>query len=256
MRVALVQFAATLDVDDNLATIARLTQGVEADLIVLPEAAMHDFGSPTTSLADIAQPLDGPFAGHLAELAQDKNATVIGGMFERAPDRPYNTTLVVDSDGNIEATYRKIHLYDSFGYRESERVQPGVPEATVVDIGGLTVGLMTCYDLRFPEHARALIDEGADALIVPSAWLEGPLKLDHWTTLVKARAIENTVYVVAAAQSAPTYVGHSTLVDPLGVVESALGSQEGVGLGVLDPAKIAAARSRNPALQHRRFQLR
>lgn len=254
MRLALVQFAATLDVDENLATIDRLTQDVDADLIVLPEAAMHDFGKPTTPLADIAQPLDGSFVKHLGVLAQAKDATVIGGMFEHAPERPFNTTVVLSPDGQLSATYRKIHLYDSFGYRETDRVQAGDPRPTVVDINGTTIGLMTCYDLRFPEHARALVDAGADALIVPSAWVAGPLKLDHWTTLGKARAIENTVYVAAAAQSAPTYTGHSMLIDPLGVVESALGADDAVAVGVMDPATVASARTRNPALQHRRFK--
>ena len=115
-------------------------------------------------------------------------------MFEVSddPDRPYNTLVVVDRDG-LRASYRKIHLYDSFGYKESDRLLAGPVEPVLVDVGGFRVGLMTCYDLRFPELARELVSRGAELLVVPSAWVAGPAKVDHWRTLATARAIENTV---------------------------------------------------------------
>jgi predicted amidohydrolase len=247
--------AAGLDPHENLATIYRLTGDLDdADLIVAPEAVMHDFGLPTTALGPVAQPLDGPFVAGLAEVARKHQATVVAGMFERSadPERPYNTLVALRPDGSMAATYRKVHLYDSFGYRESDRLLAGEPVPAVVDVGRLRIGLMTCYDLRFPEHARALVDAGADAFVVPSAWVRGPLKEDHWDTLVRARAIENTVYVAAAAQCGRTYCGRSMLVDPLGVAVAAAGDAETVVRGELDPGVIAAARERNPALQHRR----
>lgn len=255
MRIALLQFAASLNVDENLATISRLTHETPADIIVAPEAAMHDFGEPDTPLAPAAQPLDGTFVSALATLARDLNAVFIAGMFERADDdsRPFNTVVVVDRDGSLRTTYRKVHLYDSFGYRESDRVRPGPAEPTVVDLGGIKAGLLTCYDLRFPEHSRALIDAGADVIISPAAWVRGPLKEDHWQTLVRARAIENTAYVAAAAQCGSKYCGCSMLVDPLGVTTAAIGEQEGTVVGNIDPTRITAARDRNPALGHRRF---
>ena len=136
-------------------------------------------------------------------------------MFETSADpaRPYNTLLV---RGAADAAYRKIHLYDSFGYRESDALSPGDLTPVLVDVAGFRVGLMTCYDLRFPELARLLVDRGAEVLVVPSAWVAGPRKVEHWRTLVRARAIENTVFVVAAAQPGPRYSGHSMVVDPLG----------------------------------------
>lgn len=255
MRVWLVQMAAGLDPDANLATIGRLIDDAgDADLIVAPEAAMHDFGTQTTPLGPVAQPLDGPFVTGLAALARKHRSAIVAGMFERStdPDRPYNTLVALAPDGSLAATYRKVHLYDSFGYRESDRLLAGMPTPTVVDLAGLRFGLMTCYDLRFPEQARALVDAGADALVVPSAWVRGPLKEDHWDTLVRARAIENTVYVAAAAQTGRTYCGRSMLVDPLGVAVAAAGDAETLVRGDLSPQVIAAARERNPALQHRR----
>jgi predicted amidohydrolase len=255
MRVALVQLAAGLDPAANLAEIYRLVDGVTAELIVLPEAVMYDFGPIDAALGPIAQDLDGPFVTALAGLAQRTGAAIIAGMFERSgePDRPYNTLVGLGPDGGLLAAYRKIHLYDSFGYRESDRLTAGELAATVVPVGDQTVGLMTCYDLRFPEHSRALIDAGATVLAVPAAWVRGPLKEDHWLTLLRARAIENTVYVAAAAQCGRQYCGQSALIDPLGVAVVALGEAEGVAVGEIDNERLASARARNPALEHRRW---
>lgn len=254
MRVGIVQFAAALDIDENLKRLTGLSADLDVDLIVVPEAAMHDFGEPDNDLASIAQPLDGPFVSSLTELARDRNAFVVAGMFEWVEgELPYNTVVVVGADAALLAAYRKVHLYDSFGYRESDRVQPGPAKPTVVDIGDFRIGVLTCYDLRFPEHTRALVDSGADTVVVPSAWVRGPHKENHWRTLLRARAIENTIYVVAAAQTGKTYCGNSMVTDPMGVVTAAIGEQEGAFAADLDLARIASARDRNPALLHRRF---
>ncbi len=123
----------------------------------------------------------------------------------------------------------------------------------MVDLAGLRVGLMTCYDLRFPEHARALVDAGAELLVVPAAWVAGERKVDHWRTLVRARAIENTVYVAAAAQPAPRYSGHSMLVDPLGDVLAEAGDGSEVVGAEISAAVLAQARRTNPSLANRRL---
>jgi predicted amidohydrolase len=149
---------------------------------------------------------------------------------------------------------RKVHLYDSFGYRESDKLRPGPVEPVVLDVGPVRVGLMTCYDLRFPEYARLLVDAGADTLCVPAAWVRGPLKEDHWVTLLRARAIENTCWVLGAAQTGTTYAGRSQVIDPLGITLAAAGDEETVVRAELDPARLVAARTRNPALQHRRVR--
>ena len=260
MRVSLVQMAAGLDPAENLATIGRLLADAAAagpDLVVLPEAVMHDFGSPDTPLGPAAEPLDGRFVSTLSALARERGVTVVAGMFERSTDaaRPYNTLVGLGPDGSLLATYRKTHLYDSFGYRESDRLLAGPPEAVVLQVAGTQVGLMTCYDLRFPEQARALVDAGADLLVMPAAWVAGPLKEDHWSTLLRARAIENTAYVAAAAQCGRAYCGCSMLVDPMGVAVAALGEAEGVVTGTVDPLRLSGARDRNQALRHRRYRV-
>ena len=251
MSVAVVQEASGLDPADNRARLAPLTpEGV--DLTVFPEAFARDFGEAGSDVSAFAEPLDGPFAAAVARVAAERRTTLVAGMFETSDDpaRPYNTLVV---RGRARADYRKVHLYDSFGYRESDRLSAGAVEPRLVEVAGLTLGLMTCYDLRFPELGRLLVQEGAEVLVVPAAWVAGPRKVDHWRTLVRARAVENTVFVVAAGQPGPRYTGHSMVVDPLGDVLAEAGEGPETIRAVLDPAVLAEARRTNPSLANRRL---
>ena len=189
-------------------------------------------------------------ASPVERVAAERGTTVVAGLFERSDSTPYNTVVV---RGAARADYRKIHLYDSFGYRESDVLAPGPWEPLTVEIGGTTVGVMTCYDLRFPELARALVDRGAEVLVVPAAWVAGPRKVDHWTTLLRARAIENTVYVVGVGQPGPRYTGHSMVVGPLGDVLVEAGAEAVTLRAALDLADVAQARRTNPSLANRRL---
>jgi deaminated glutathione amidase len=155
--------------------------------------------------------------------------------------------------GAAHVDYRKIHLYDSFGYRESDVLEAGPIEPATFDLCGTVVGLITCYDLRFPELARRLVDSGAEVLLVPAAWVAGPRKVDHWTTLLRARAIENTVYVVGVGQPPPRYTGHSMVIDPLGDVLAEGGEESEILTVDIDPTRVAEARRTNPSLANRRL---
>ncbi len=266
MKVAAAQLATDLGKDANRAQAVgavRHAANEGATLVVLPEASMCGFGSPRTDLSALAEPLDGPFVSALAEVAAETGATVVAGTFEPADEpRIYNTVVVV-GPGGLLARYRKVHLYDALGWCESERVQAGEADASnapVVDLGELSLGVMTCYDLRFPESARLAVDEGATLLAVPAAWVAGEHKAEHWRTLLGARAIENTAYVVAAAQPTPTYTGCSQIVDPMGVVVAELGPNDGAGsfaivAGELTGARVDKVRQALPVLVHRRFSL-
>ncbi len=258
MKIAVAQTASTNDKtanrDNALGLVARAAAG-RPDLVVLPEAMMADFQPDRDTVGPLAEPLDGEFVTALRTAAKEHGTAVVAGMFETSddPDRPYNTLLAIGADGQLLAAYRKIHLYDAFGYRESDQLSAGAIEPAVAEISGHRLGLMTCYDLRFPELSRALVDEGADVLVVPAAWVRGPLKEQHWETLLAARAIENTCYVVAAAQNGRKYCGLSQVVDPQGVRIAAAGEDDGVAYAEIDAARVTEIRKRNPSLQNRRF---
>ena len=255
MQVAVVQQGSDLEPEINRARLDELAPA-EVDLVVIPEAFARDFGEAGSDVSTYAEATDGPFATEVARVAEVRGTTVVAGMFESSadPDRPFNTLVV---RGAASADYRKIHLYDSFGYRESDRLTAGPledpPGAALVKAGGFTLGLMTCYDLRFPELARSLVSGGAEVLVVPAAWVAGPRKVDHWRTLLRARAIENTVFVVAAAQPAPRYSGHSMVVDPLGDVLAEAGDDDEILTAALRRDVLEEARRTNPSLANRRL---
>jgi deaminated glutathione amidase len=257
LDLALVQEPAGLDPEANRARLDALTP-TGADLVVFPEVFARDFGKPGSSLGGYAEGLDGPFATEVDRVAHDRGTTIVAGMLERVPGEeptsddavPFNTLVV---RGAANGSYRKIHLYDSFGYRESDVLAAGPITPTVVEVAGAKVGLMTCYDLRFPELARGLVDAGAEIIVVPAAWVAGERKVDHWRTLVRARAIENTVYVAACGQPAPRYCGHSLVVDPLGDVLAEAGPDAAVMTVTVDRERLTEARRVNPSLFNRRM---
>ena len=256
LHLALVQQASSLESAENRDAVTALADSLkpETDLVLLPEAFMRDFGPPDSDLGKVAEPLEGPFVERLTTLAAARDVTAIAGMFEVSddPTRPYNTLVVVDGSG-LRASYRKIHLYDSFGYKESERLVAGPVEPVLVEVDGFVIGLMTCYDLRFPELARELVRRGAEVLVVPSAWVAGPGKVDHWRTLAMARAIENTAYVAAVGQPGPRYSGHSLVVGPSGAVVAETGDGDQVLDASIDRPALEQARTTNPSLANRRF---
>jgi predicted amidohydrolase len=257
--VAVAQLAPGVNKDENLAAIGGLAAeaaGLGAKVVVFPEFAMFTAPKLDERFTDSAEPLDGPFTTGLGELARRHGVHLVAGVNERLdePGRISNTLVALGPGGDIVAEYRKLHLYDAFGYRESKLVRPGaIGEPETFEVDGATFGMQTCYDVRFPEVTRRIVDAGADVLVLPAAWVPGPLKEDHWRTLVRARAIENTVYVAAAGQCAPMGAGNSMVVDPMGVVAAGLGEDTGVVAAEVSAERIAAVRAKNPALALRRF---
>jgi predicted amidohydrolase len=167
-----------------------------------------------------------------------------------------NTLVALDPRDGLVATYRKQHLYDAFGERESDWVVPGAIDAPqTFRLGELTVGMQTCYDIRFPEVTRRLVDAGVDLVLVPAEWVRGPLKEQHWRTLLTARALENTVYVAAADHAPPIGVGNSMILDPMGVELVTVGETTDIALAWLSAERVRAVRVVNPALNLRRFRV-
>lgn len=256
MKIALIQVGAGPDKGQNLGRIATLVgeaAAAGADLALLPEAVMAAV-PPEAGLAPYAEPLDGPFVRELQRLAAEHRMAVVAGMFEPADGRRvYNTVVAVASDGRLIGSYRKVHLYDAFGSRESDLMAPGDGQTLVFECGGLRFGVMTCYEVRFPEVARRLVEQGAEVLLLPAAWARGPLKEMHWDTLARARAIENTVYVAAAGQASSTCIGLSAIYDPMGVAIVSAGEADGyVVVGEADRERLGEVRRTNPSLSLRR----
>ena len=262
LRVHVAGMRTGTDRAANAAAAVDLVEHAAADgagLLVLPEyAAAFD---PHGVGREHAEPLDGPFVRALEAAAARTGVHVIAGTLTpgEADGRAANVVVVVAPTG-VVAAYRKVHLYDAFGHRESDRLEPGPADAApvVVDVAGLRVGVMTCYDLRFPESARRLVDSGATVLAVPAAWAAGEHKAEHWGTLLRARAIESTAYVLGSVQTGPGVTGDPTVVDPDGVVISAGpgvagGGEQAVVVAELDPARVVATRERNPSLANRRY---
>lgn len=261
VEVAVAQFGPGQDKRENLRSVRALAQkavGRGARVVVAPEYAMFTAPRVDERIVGAAEPLDGEFVTGLAEIAADLNIHLVAGVAEELPtdNRISNTLVALSPTDGLVAIYRKLHLYDAFGFNESEHIRPGKidqPETFMVD--GLTFGMQTCYDLRFPETTRHLVDAGVDVLVLPAQWIPGPLKEDHWTTLVRARAIENTIYVAAADQCGRGGAGHSMIVDPMGVVCASLGEAPGVAVGLLSTDRVREVREKNPALQLRRFRV-
>jgi predicted amidohydrolase len=259
--IAVAQFAPVANVDTNLSTIAALTATAVsrgAKLVVFPEYSSFFLPDLGQELVDGAQSLNGPFVRQLAALASTFGVHIVAGFVEKIEEasRFSNTLVALSPAGELVARYRKLHLYDAFGATESEWVRPGdIEEPETFAFGGFTVGLQTCYDLRFPEVTRRLVDAGATLVLVPSEWVRGPLKEHHWRTLVTARALENTIYVAAADHAPPIGVGNSMIVDPMGVEIATVGELVDVVCAVVSPDRVRSVRALNPAVALRRFDV-
>ena len=185
MRIALVQLTTSRSLEDNLGLVrSKLAEAAarKADLVVFPEATMRAFGH---SLVDIAEPLDGPWAGAVRAAADEAGVAVVVGMFTPGEGERVRNTLLVHGRG-VEAHYDKIHLYDAFGFAESDTVTPGT-EPVRSGLDGVTFGLATCYDVRFPALFQATADAGAQVQLVCASWAPGPGKAEQWDLLVRAR---------------------------------------------------------------------
>jgi predicted amidohydrolase len=262
MRIAVAQILSGTDPTENLQLVREYT-GRAADagarLVVFPEATMCRFGVP---LAPIAEPVDGPWADGVRRIAADADVTVIAGMFAPADDGRVTNTLLAAGPGTPnqpDTHYHKIHLYDAFGFTESRTVAPG-RDPVVITVDGVGVGLTVCYDIRFAELFTTLARRGAEVIVVSASWASGHGKLEQWTLLARARALDSTSYLVAAGQanpgeplasSAPTGVGGSLVVSPFGDVVASAGSDPQLLVADIDLERVAKARETIAVLRNR-----
>lgn len=258
MKISVGQLNPSGEMTENLATVRSLAEEAKADgaeLVVFPEESMFTVRHVEGDLAAAVDANWSTFVQQLSFIAAELGIAIIAGGYESSgEERPYNTLVIVDATGKIVDTYRKLHLYDAFSYQESKRIKPGDGGLKIVQLGGLNIGVLTCYDLRFPELARALASQGADLLCVPAAWFKGNHKIDHWETLVRARAIENTCWVAAAGTSSTNTVGHSAILDPMGIPVAYLDDEpRGVVTVDVTRRRIDEVREFLPVLKNRRL---
>jgi predicted amidohydrolase len=260
--IAVAQFAPGADAAANLGEITRLAELAAARgarLVVFPEYSSYFTPEAGPGWRAASEPVGGPFTEHLSALSDRLGVHLVAGLIERIDGddrRVGNTVIAIAPEEGVVARYRKLHLYDAFGQRESEWVAPGeVAAPEIFEAGGIRFGLQTCYDARFPEVTRRIVDAGADIVCMPAEWVRGPLKEAHWRVLTTARALENTMYVAAADHAPPVGAGNSMIVDPMGVELATIGEATDVAVAWVSRERIDAVRRVNPALALRRFEV-
>ncbi|MGP5671336.1 nitrilase-related carbon-nitrogen hydrolase [Brachybacterium alimentarium] len=260
-RIALAQ----IEVDEAFEVTERAVRSAVASaaeagaqLVLLPEATLAPFGTDLRAAADASHEA---FDRLVSELAQEHGLIVVAGSFTPADGgRVHNTVILrgpADDGSRLELEYRKIHLFDAYGAKESETVAPGT-ELVTLDLGGARLGIATCYDVRFPEQFTALARRGAHAVLLPLAWADGSGKSEQLRLLLQARALDSTCVVLAADQAPPADyegraargIGQSAVIGPLGQIRQKLGRAPGLLLVDLDLAEVRAARKALPVLEH------
>ena len=259
MKAAIVQFKASTNKENNLKKIISYISKAaskNATLCAFPEFMMFYTDSSQTSkqLANLSEIIHGNFVTTIAKTAKENHIQVVGSFYEksRKKDRVYDTSFVIDKSGKVISTYRKIHLYDALGFRESDKMISGSNIAKPVKTSLGKIGMMICYDLRFPEMSRFLAVSGAEVLVAPSAWVKGNMKEEHWITINKTRAIENGCYVIAPDQVGNIYCGRSLVIDPYGKILVDMKKKQGIDFVNIDLNKVKQTRKILPLLKNRR----
>jgi deaminated glutathione amidase len=260
--VAIVQMRSSEDKMENLELsvgFIREAAKKKSNLICFPEFQMaySPVSQSANQLSEIAESVnDGNFITTLRKAAKVNKISIISTIYEKSnrgfDNRVYDTVVLIDNKGGISSVYRKLHLYDALGFKESDRMMAGnMIEKPVKTLVG-NIGLMICYDIRFPEMSRILTVKGANVLVLPSAWVHGVMKEEHWQTLLKARAIENGLYIIAPDQVGNIFSGRSMAVDPFGVVLLDMGNREGMEVVEIDKSRVQKVRELLPLLKNRR----
>lgn len=261
-KVAIVQFKASTNKNKNLIKILNFIKTAScsgAKLCAFPEFMMFYTTSSQSpaQLTSLSETINGHFVKSIAKAAKKNSINVVGTFYEKSKkkNRVYDTSFLITTSGKVVSKYRKIHLYDALGFRESNKMVAGTkiesPKQTTVG----KLGMQICYDLRFPEMSRSLASSGSEILVVPSAWVKGKMKEEHWLTLNKTRAIENGCYVIAPDQVGNIYCGRSVIVDPFGKILLDMKKREGIGTVDISLDKVKQTRKSLPLLRNRRTDI-
>jgi deaminated glutathione amidase len=264
--VALVQMRSSENKEENLkASVDFISRAADrkASLICFPEFQMAFSPlkqSPKDLANNVAEYIDGGnFVSALCRSAKRNKIGVIATVYERNKNKNefkvYDTAVIINKKGQITSVYRKLHLYNALGFRESDKLIQGNAIEKPVSTSVGNIGLMICYDIRFPEMSRILTVNGADILVVPSAWVYGIMKEDHWRTMIMARAIENGSYIIAPDQVGNIFSGRSMVADPFGTVLLDMGDKQGMDVVEIDKSRVRKVRESLPLLKNRRLDI-
>ncbi|MDE1763345.1 MAG: carbon-nitrogen hydrolase family protein [Thaumarchaeota archaeon] len=261
-KIAVVQMRADTQKEKNLKKILghiREASRRGSKLCAFPEFMMFytPFSQSAAELAGLAEKASGEFVTSISSAAKENSIQVVGTFYEQSPraNRVYDTSFLIDKNGKLVSKYRKIHLYDALGFKESDKLYPGSSVARPANSAAGKIGMMICYDLRFPEMSRMLSSSGSEILVAPSAWVKGKMKEEHWITINKTRAIENGCYVIAPDQVGNIYCGRSLVVDPFGKVLLDMKKREGIGTVDVSLDKVKQVRKKLPLLKNRRTDI-
>jgi len=261
-KVAIVQFKASTIKEQNLKKILDYIKKASkkgAQLCAFPEFMMFYTKSSQTpkELASLSETINGNFVKTISKAAKKHSIQIIGTFYEKSnkKNRVYDTSFLINKSGKVVSKYRKIHLYDALGFKESKKMVSGskIVKPSRTALG--KIGMLICYDLRFPEMSRSLALSGSEILVAPSAWVKGKNKEDHWITINKTRAIENGCYVVSPDQVGNIYCGRSVVVDPFGKILLDMKKRQGIGVVNISSEKIKKTRTVLPLLKNRRSDI-
>ena len=274
VKVSVVQMKSSMDKEENLQySLEQIKESAKnyAKIICFPEFQMSFSPSSQSSkdLFSLSEYIDGNFVSQLKKSARENNIFIVGSIYERANSkstkktqsesnfdknsyRVFDTVVLINDKGQLVSRYRKLHLYDALGFKESNKLLAGNKLFSPVASPLGKIGTLVCYDLRFPELSRILALKGSGSLIAPSGWVQGTMKEDHWVIMCKARAIENGVYLIAPNQIGNIFCGRSLIVDPFGIVVTDMGNKEGFDIVDLNLHRIEVVRKTLPLLKNRR----
>ena len=258
LNIGLAQCRHTPD-NDPLSLVRSFAKKAKAsgvDLLVFPESLMTPYEKDRGAFLNEAQPITGSFVSSVNDIAREHSLALVYTFNEKNPDgNPFNTAVLTAPDGTTLSSYRKVHLFDSDTTQESDRMAAGSKLFEPVWVQGAIVGIGICYDLRFPEVARYAALHGAQLMLYPAAWVAGERKIEQWQTLLRARAIENEMYVAGLSRCDEGYIGHSCIFDPRGDLLASADDSEQLIMATIDSELIDQTRRALPVFDHRKPEL-
>lgn len=257
IKIGMTQLKPVYDRETSLKNIEKYSKIASqngADLIIFPEYYMS-YANNKQELLKISEEIDGKYVQSLEKIAKSNSIHIITGVNERDQGKIYDTSVYINSQKGFTAKYRKTHLYDAFGYKESDIYEHGNGPFDVFTVNDIKIGMMICYDIRFPEVVRNYSLQGADLVVIISAWFAGPIKEEQWLNLVSVRALENTVFFATSNLVGDQFTGITSMADPIGIIKNRCAENEDLIYSVIDKDRLMDVRKTMPVLEQRRPEL-